>query len=136
MSSGAPRTTTKDNRDSLTLATESPTSESTGMLDTPPDVLKNLFKITKKIWNYIYITYIQRNQVDSLHQLNARKYARKSDISGKDIGWWSAFLPKNSLPTDALYRPQLAKTNRLVSPQMECWNGLNCANVTYTGNVF
>ena len=49
MSSGAPRTTTKDNRDSLTFATESPTSDATGMLDTPPDVLKNLFKITKKI---------------------------------------------------------------------------------------
>ena len=40
---------TKDNGESLTFATESSTPDSAGVLDTLPDVLKNMLKITIKI---------------------------------------------------------------------------------------
>ena len=40
---------TKANRESLTFVTESPTADSTGVVDTPPDVLKRVLRITIKI---------------------------------------------------------------------------------------
>ena len=39
----------KDNRESLTFVTESPTANSTGVVDASPDVLKNMLKITMKV---------------------------------------------------------------------------------------
>ena len=41
--------TTKDSEESLTFVTESPTPDSTGVLDPPPDVLKNMLIINIKI---------------------------------------------------------------------------------------
>ena len=41
--------TTKDSEESLTFVTESPIPDSTGVLDPPPDVLKNMLIITIKI---------------------------------------------------------------------------------------
>ena len=39
----------KDNGKSLSFVTETLTPDSTGVLDTPPDVLKNILEITIKI---------------------------------------------------------------------------------------
>ena len=39
----------KDNGNSLSFVTETLTPDSTGLLDTPSDVLKNILKITIKI---------------------------------------------------------------------------------------
>ena len=40
---------TKDNEELLPFVTESPTPDSMGVLDAPPDVFKNMLKITIKI---------------------------------------------------------------------------------------
>ena len=46
----------------------------------------------------MYVTYVPRNQVASFHQQIV-----ENNISGKDTGQWSAFLPKTLLPTNALH---------------------------------
>ena len=47
----------KDNGRSLSFVTETLTPDSTGVLDTPPDVLKNILKINTKIKLNDKITY-------------------------------------------------------------------------------
>ena len=129
---------TKDNGESLIFVIESPIPGSTGVLDAPLLFLKICYKLLSKLNEMIklHIHYLYTEKPGS--QFPPVKYAKSTrgraifqpKIQVDDLHFYLKFTLPQTPPS------HLASKNQPPgSPQIECWNGLICVNVNYTGNI-